>query len=212
VAQALGFNRSTVFAWVAKYRAGGLSALVARPVTGRPARLSDAQHNRLYSLLVGARPHELRLGSPLWTRELVRKVIMRDFRVTLSDVSVGRLLHRLGLAPLRPLDQAMRANPAAVLRWKATELPLIRDRAATADTSVYFGATTQVRQADTMIYAGTAAGPLCFAVYPGPVDKAMCRDFLDRLREDAGGALFLVTSECHIVEQPPWLHVFRLPG
>jgi transposase len=212
VAQALGFNRSTVFAWVAKYRAGGLSALLARPVTGRPARLSDAQHNRLYSLLVGARPHELRLGSPLWTRELVRKVIMRDFRVTLSDVSVGRLLHRLGLAPLRPLDQAMRANPAAVLRWKATELPLIRDRAATADTSVYFGATTRVRQTDTMIYAGTAAGPLCFAVYPGPPDKAMCRDFLDRLREDAGGTVFLVTNECHIVEQPPWLHVFRLPG
>jgi hypothetical protein len=39
----------------------------------------------------------------------------------------------------------------------------------------------------------------------------MCRDFLDRLREDAGGTVFLV-SECHIVERPPWLHVFRLPG
>jgi hypothetical protein len=137
---------------------------------------------------------------------------MRDFRVTLSEVSVGRLMHRLGLAPLRPLDQAMRANPAAVLRWKATELPLIRDRAATADTAVYFGAASEVRQADTMLYAGTAAGPLCFAVYPGPVDKAMWRDFFDRLRKEAGGTVFLVMRECHIVEQPPWLNLFPLPG
>src|SRR5258708_38938523 len=57
VAQALGFNRSTVFAWVAKYRAGGLSALVARPGTGRPARLADAQPHKLDSLLAWARPH-----------------------------------------------------------------------------------------------------------------------------------------------------------
>jgi hypothetical protein len=37
----------------------------------------------------------------------------------------------------------------------------------------------------------------------------MRRDFLDRLRSEAGGTVFLVTGE--IVEQLPWLHVFRLP-
>jgi hypothetical protein len=69
-----------------------------------------------------------------------------------------------------------------------------------------------------MLYAGTTAGPLCFAVYSGTIDSAspqpsrpgaMRRDFLDRLRQEAGGTVFLVMNE--IAEQPPWLHVFRLP-
>jgi hypothetical protein len=37
----------------------------------------------------------------------------------------------------------------------------------------------------------------------------MSRDFLDRLRSEAGGTLFLVTGE--MVDELPWLHVYRLP-
>ncbi|HEX8933767.1 MAG TPA: helix-turn-helix domain-containing protein [Pseudonocardiaceae bacterium] len=36
VAQSLGMDRSTVFAWMAKFREGGLEALRAKPVPGRP--------------------------------------------------------------------------------------------------------------------------------------------------------------------------------
>lgn len=56
IAEALGLARSTVFAWVAKYRDGGLDALRARPVPGRPPKLSDAQLQRLSALIVGNDP------------------------------------------------------------------------------------------------------------------------------------------------------------
>lgn len=39
VARSLGMDRSTVFAWVAKFREGGLEALQAKPVPGRPPKL-----------------------------------------------------------------------------------------------------------------------------------------------------------------------------
>src|SRR5918996_1893945 len=56
VAAALGMTRAAVYGWLAKYREGGLEALKARPVPGRPPRLSGAQLQRLYTLVVGNDP------------------------------------------------------------------------------------------------------------------------------------------------------------
>jgi transposase len=56
VAESLGMDRSTVFAWMAKFREGGIEALRAKPVPGRPPKLSGPQLRRLYTLIVGANP------------------------------------------------------------------------------------------------------------------------------------------------------------
>jgi transposase len=42
VAAALGMTRAAVYSWLAKYREGGPEALKARPVPGRPPRLSGS--------------------------------------------------------------------------------------------------------------------------------------------------------------------------
>src|SRR5262249_33428119 len=44
VAQALGINRTTIYDWLAKYRRGGWGALKAKPVPGRPPKLSGHGH------------------------------------------------------------------------------------------------------------------------------------------------------------------------
>ena len=54
VAQTLGLHRKTVYGWLAKFREGGREALAAKPVPGRPPKLSGAQIARLYELIVGA--------------------------------------------------------------------------------------------------------------------------------------------------------------
>ena len=40
VVKALGFHRSAIYQWIAKYREGGKEALKARPITGRPPKLT----------------------------------------------------------------------------------------------------------------------------------------------------------------------------
>src|SRR5947199_7392585 len=130
VAVTLGLHRKTVYGWLAKYREGGTGALKAKPVPGRPAKLSGEQIARLYAKIVGVDPRQLSFAFALWTREMVRQVIRREFGVALSAVSVGRLLRSMGLSPQRPLHRAYQQNPEAVTRWKTETYPAIRAAAA----------------------------------------------------------------------------------
>ena len=123
VAAGLGMTRAAVYGWLAKYREGGLEALKARPVPGRPPKLGGSQLARLSPLVVSNDPRQLRFAFALWTRAMLCERICREFGVRLSEVSVGRLLPKLGLAPQRPLYRAYQQNPEAVARWKAETYP-----------------------------------------------------------------------------------------
>ncbi|HEX5483682.1 MAG TPA: helix-turn-helix domain-containing protein [Terriglobia bacterium] len=43
VIQTLGFSRACIYNWLARYRAGGWGGLKARPLAGRPAKITGAQ-------------------------------------------------------------------------------------------------------------------------------------------------------------------------
>jgi transposase len=215
VAAALGMGRGTVYGWLAKYREGGKAALKARPVPGRPPKLTAEQMRRLYTLISGSDPRQLQLDFALWTRDLVRQLIHREFGVSLSAVSVGRLLRTLGLSPQRPLWRAWQADPERVQAWKDTEFPAIRAQAKKEGATIYFadeagirsdyhaGTTwapvgqtpvvkaTGARHTLNMISAVTAQGLLRFSTFTGGFTAAMFIDFCRKLIHDtqaSGGA------------------------
>src|SRR4030081_256756 len=102
IAEALGLHRKTVYGWLAKFREGGKDSLKAKPVPGRPPKLSGQQIALLYALIVGRDPRRVSLESALWTREMVRQVIRREFSVPFLVGTVGRLVRPTGLRPQRP--------------------------------------------------------------------------------------------------------------
>jgi transposase len=209
-------TRAAVYSWLAKYRQGGLEALRAKPVPGRPPTLSGAQLARLYHLVVGNDPRQLQFAFALWTRAMVRELIRREFAVALSAVSVGRLLRKLGLSPQRPLYRAYQQNPEAVARWKAETYPAIRAQAARVGATVcfvdeagvrsdYHAGTTWAPVGQTpvvaatgdrfgvnLISAVTAKGALRFAAYDGSLNGPVFIDFCRRLIHDISGPVFLV--------------------
>ena len=216
VAAGLGMTRTAVYGWLAKYREGGLEALRAKPVPGRPPSLSGAQLQRVYALIVGNDPRQLQFIFALWTRAMVRELIRREFAARLSEVSVGRLLRKLGLSPQRPLYRAYQQNPEAVARWKAETYPQLRAEAAATGGTVYFAdeagvrsdyhagttwapvgktpvvAATGDRFAVNLISAVSAKGALRFAAYEGNLNAVVFLDFCRRLLADATGPVFLV--------------------
>lgn len=157
VAAVLGLHRKTVYGWWAKYRQGGKDALRAKPVPGRPSKLSASQRRKLYTLVAGSDPRQLSFEFALWTREMVRTLIRREFGVALSKVSVGRLLRTLGLSPQRPLRRASQQDPDAVQRWKFEEYPRIRKQAARAGATIYFADEAGIR---SDYHSGTTWAPV----------------------------------------------------
>jgi transposase len=203
---------------LARFREGGRDALLARPVPGRPPKLSGSQIARLYELIVGADPRQLSFAFALWTREMVRQVIRREFGVALSVVSVGRLLRTIGLSPQRPLYRAYQQNPEAVQQWKDEQFPAIRAAATAEGATIYFadeagvrsdyhsgttwapvGRTPVVRATGArfsvnMLSAVSARGALRFTVHEGTVNAAVFIDFCKRLLHDADGPVYLVVD------------------
>jgi transposase len=156
VIRALGFGRTVIYSWLAKYREGGIDALRAKPISGRPSKMTGRQLEWVYQTVTGKNPLQLRFEFALWTRSMIRELIREKFGVRLSEVSVGRMLRKLGLSPQRPLRRAYERDPELVESWREKEFPKIRRLAKKERATLYFSDEAGVR---SDFHAGTTWAP-----------------------------------------------------
>ena len=71
VIKALGFHRSCIYEWLAKYREGGTEALKTRKISGRPRKLNGRQVKNIYDIVTSKNPLQLKFEFALWTRDMV---------------------------------------------------------------------------------------------------------------------------------------------
>ena len=128
VIKALGFSRACIYNWLASYRSGGWHALRAKPLRGRPKKISGRQIKWIYDTVTLKSPMQYKFEFALWTRGMIRTLIKERFGIKLSLPSVGRLLAQLGLTCQKPLMRAFQQNPALVEKWLREEYPQIRER------------------------------------------------------------------------------------
>jgi len=76
---------------------------------------------------------------------LIRELIKDKFGVKLSDVSVGRLLRKLGLSPQRLLRKVYQRDSEKVKERQEVAYPEIRKGAKKAGATLYFGDEASVR-------------------------------------------------------------------
>jgi transposase len=218
VIRALGFHRSVIYEWLGRFRRGGMAALEAKPVPGRPAKLGATEMQRLVHTITSKNPLQLRFPFALWTRSMIQELIWREFGVSLSESAVGRMLRRLGLSPQRPLFRAYQQDPQAVQRWREEEYPAIQKLAKAEGAVICFGdeagirsdhhsgtnwapqgqtpvvRTTGSRFGMNLISAVSAKGQLRFMVTPDRMTALVFVEFLRRLIHNQERPVFLIVD------------------
>jgi transposase len=219
VADVLGINRSTIYGWLAQYRRGGWGALNAKPLFGRPPRLDGKKLKWIYDTVTQKNPLQLKFAFALWTREMVATLIKDKFNISLSLVSVGRLLAQLGITCQKPLHHALEQNEELVQQWLKREFPQIKASAQREKAEIYFGdaahmrsdhhsgrtwgrkgetpvvSSTGARFRMSLISAVTSRGHMRFMIKEkGGVNADVFIEFLRRLMVGAKNKIFLIVD------------------
>ena len=218
VVKILGFHRSSVYIWMQRYQQGGFDGLKTLPLSGRPPKLTSSQEKKVFDIVTSKNPMQLKFLFALWTRAMVKQLIRDQFGVEMSEVNVGRLLHKLGLTPQRPLRRAYQQNQVRVQRWLEEEYPAIKAAAKKEKATIYFGdeagvrsdyhsgttwapkgqtpviRTSGSRHSLNMISAISAKGAMRFMTVKGRVNADRFIEFLERLIKNAPTPVYLIVD------------------
>jgi len=219
VARVLGVNRSAVYSWLAQYRRAGWGALKAKPLFGRPPKLDGKKLRWIYHTVTQKSPLQLKFEFALWTRAMIAALIKDKFNISLSIVSVGRLLAQLGITCQKPLHRALERDEALVRKWLKQDYPRIRAQALREKAEIYFGdaahmrsdrhsgrtwgrkgetpviVSTGARYRMSLISAVTARGHMRFMIKEkGGVNADVFIEFLKRLMLGSRRKIFLIVD------------------
>jgi len=222
IIKTLGFTRGRIYEWLAKYREGGIDALRSRQAPGKTPKLSGKHLQKLYRLIVGVDPRQLKFEFALWTRGMVRELIKRKFNVSLSDVSVGRLLRKIGLSPQKPIRKSYQQDELLVFKWMAEDFKRIKALANEAGGEIFFGdestvrsdyhsgttwakrgktpvvKTTGSRHKVNLISAISTRGAMKFMATEESVNSGVFIGFLKRLIANTEKPVFLILDNCSV--------------
>jgi len=218
VIRTLGFHRSCIYDWLARYRAGGWDGLKAKPLAGRPKKITGGQIQYLYKAIVGKTPLQHRFDFALWTLRLVQWLIYEELGLKLSRASVARLLKQMGLSCQRPLFRAAEQNAERVEKWKREQFPQIQKLAKETGAEIWFedesgvrsdyhGGTTWAPKGQTPVVRTTGAryrfnmisavapkGDLRFMLTNKAVTAPVFIEFLKRLMQGMKRPVFLIVD------------------
>ena len=215
-----GFRRTSIYKWLPKIkgRGNGLRKLKSTKGTGRPRTLTAAQERQVFRWVNGKDPRQHGFDFGLWTRQIVKELIEREFGVQLGLTAIGMLLAKLGLTPQKPLKRAYQRDPEAIAKWKSEIYPGIAKRARAHGAEIYFwdesgfradavqgrtwgvkGKTPEIRvpgqrQSISAASAVNAKGGFWFTTYKGGLKAVQFVDLLKALMKHRKKPLELIVD------------------
>ncbi|QKS31665.1 MAG: IS630 family transposase [Candidatus Accumulibacter similis] len=219
VAHHLDVSVRAVFKWIAAFYDGGQNALLAREGAGRPPKVTPEQLRWIADTVRDRTPDQLKFEFGLWTLRLIGSLIERQFQMTLSLPTLGKVMRQLGFTAQRPLYRAYQQDATLVQRWREEEYPALQARAKARGALIMFadeagmrsdyyhagttwaprGRTPVVRATGRrdsvqMLSAVGTGGQLQFMLHEGLVNATVFRSFLEQLMLGATQRIFLVVD------------------
>jgi transposase len=208
----------TVFGWLARYRQGGWHALRNGERSGRPRKINEEVMRWLYDAISLGDPRQHQLPFCLWTLNVVRALLKKQWEVSLSKSAVCRLLQHLGLSPQRPIYRSYKRCPTEMETYLQTTFPELKKQAKLREAEIYFvdessirsdhhtgttwglvGQTPVVEDSGDrfgikLISAVTLRGDMRFAAIEERMNSEVFIGFLQKLRSDAGCPIIVIAD------------------
>jgi transposase len=229
LADLLGVCNATISRWWTAYRTDGVDSLPGAR-TGRPEGsgrlLSDAQADRIKSLIDDNSPEKLNITHALWTRRAVRDLIHKEFNINLAERTVGQYLRRWGYTSKKPTRHARKQDPDEVKEWLDKTYPAIEVQAfkenaeilwtdevgVAADHEPGYGYARQGERATmevpgphirvNQISAISNEGKVRFMTYKGSLNAVVYLLFLERLIVGASRKILLIADRLQAHKTP----------
>ena len=218
VAAVFGLNISTVFRWIAKFADGGQNALLAKPIPGRPPKISAEEMRWIAQAVKDKTPQQFKFEFGLWTLSLLRELINHELGKSLSLESVRRVMKLLGFSTQKPLYKAWQQDPVLVKQWEVETYPAIKAAAHAEGATIYFADEAGIRSdyhtgttwapvgetpvvevtgsrfSFNMISAVSPRGDFRFMIHEGSVTAQVFKEFLKRLMVGATKPVYVVVD------------------
>ncbi len=204
VARELGVSRSAVAKWMCAYREGGERALAAR-VRGRPPGtgvLTDAERRRIFGTVCSCLPKQVGLAEELWTNQAIRRLLLRDFQITVTAMTMSLWMRQWGFVGPQPAADTFTQydeEASQMALWNLQEYAKVKRLARKNKARiVLLDEKLLPEQPDSepsilpMICAVDGPGTLRFRIVTHPVATEERIDFLRRLRLDVGRPLLVL--------------------
>lgn len=150
VTRCFGLGARTIFTWLRIARERGMEALSPKARTGRNRTLSELEEQEIKRWVIGGDPRQHGFDFGLWTRKIVADLILDRFGVELSPSGVGKILHRLGLTPQKPLRRAYKRDEKAVQEWVDDVYPRVKKYAKKKGAEIFWLDEATIRSDDPL--------------------------------------------------------------
>jgi transposase len=128
VADFLGVNPSSVYRWVTAFHQDGAAGLAARPIPGRPAKLTAAQE-KIVGRWLADNPTNLGFPTELWTAARLARLIDEEWGISLHPHYLSTWLRQRGYTPQLPRLVPRERDDPEIARWLAEDWPRIKRKA-----------------------------------------------------------------------------------
>jgi len=210
IAKSLGFHRSCVYEWINRYEEGGWEGLRAKPITGRSPKVHSFWLVNILNKIVNESPRVVRYEK-LWTKEIIKLMLRKNYNIELNISSVSRLVKKLGLLPEKPLKNVFYLNNIITTLGEAEQLTRIWKDARSKKTVLNFVGLLKLNRASSryinsyledigknklhLIYAIAPNGTIRFRVYTEKPTLFNINSFLEYMTYKTKKPVYIVIDK-----------------
>jgi len=225
IAEILDVSLRHVQSTIKAYKDGGIVGINLKQrgrKQGDKRTLTPAQEKEIRNIIVDKNPEQLKLPGCMWTRNNIRDLIKRQYKINMPLSTLGYYLARWGLSVQRPRKQAYKQDGQKVDNWLNEEFPGITERAKIENAEIFFGDEVGVQNTANyakgyapigqtpvvkveskkmranMLSAISNRGKLRFVIYKDNMNSDKLIDFMRRLINDIKKKVFLILDNLRV--------------